>query len=118
VFVRGTDISFNRSSFCINGTCILIGFNQGHVILRDSKQDHLGENQPEIRLPDTEFAGFVALLDGRATHPEPVGLTVEHDPNGGVIIRSDHDGVALVFDGDERSAFLAGVDNGEFLVPA
>lgn len=98
---------------CSASTCVEVRFDRDEVLVRDSKQNAMGETgetlQPIIRVTKRQWFDFLpAVLDVT----EPSGAITIDTIYDGVMLRSGT--VVLRFDTAEWDAFRAGVREGDF----
>ncbi|WP_433661112.1 DUF397 domain-containing protein [Nocardia sp. CA-128927] len=117
--------SWRKSSFSNNGgaSCVEVKVAGGQVLLRDSKYLRDPANSPDTQPVISVHASLWAIFLQhcvRPTTPRGHGMpAIERKADGWVMIHgSDGSGVVLAFNPDEWSAFVNGVNSGEFELAA
>ncbi len=113
VWLRG---DWTRSSRCSSGTCIEVQYSLAEVLIRDSKQNHLGHEQPVLSLSHDAFERLkdsICHKRGATEHSvEPV--LIDSHPGGDTVFVSSRTGTRLYYTSEEVEAFRLGILDGEF----
>lgn len=119
--VASNNGAFFKSSFSNDGpNCVEVKFDNGRVLIRDSKQNaayvNAPDEQPAIVSPAAQWA---AVLDFTlAAESGQIGsLAIVLHNDGGADLRGmtqDGNAVTLTYTPNEFDAFTKGVANGEF----
>ena len=111
-------VGWFKSSYSNNGGgCVEVKFDGDSVLVRDTKYRRNPANDPAtepiIALPSFKWKGFLEKVVDPAVG-DVVGVpAIELDPAGGATVRAA-DGTALVYNEAEWSAFISGINDGEF----
>ncbi len=96
-----------------NQSCVEVRFDQGSVLIRDSKYAGDPASQPVITVDAENWLAFLDAALESATEA-PAGLpTIERATDGSVRLRAA-DGAVLTYTHAEWHAFAEGVAAGEF----
>lgn len=98
-----------------DGNCVEVKYENGAVLIRDSKYRRNVANDPAdepiITVSTAQWLDFLAAVAGDvATSVEP---TISQLPHGSTILRNT-DGVTLIYTRAEWEAFAHAVHSGEF----
>lgn len=98
--------------------CVEVRFKEGSVAVRDSKYlrnpDNDPATQPMITIAVDEWMSFLSEVAGEACVSHNRCLRLETASDGSVLLQSISYGTTLGFTADEWSAFVGGVQAGEF----
>ncbi|MBF6333206.1 DUF397 domain-containing protein [Nocardia transvalensis] len=116
---RPTRTGWFKSSLSTQGTnCVEIQFDDGVVLMRDSKYLRNPANDPQqqpiIAIPLAHWTAFLDLAAGTASLG-PAGLPTIGIQQDGSAQLTAADGTTLLFTPDEWRAFTAAVGTGEFV---
>ena len=103
-----------RSRRCSLGDCVEVHVSDTAVLVRDSKQNDLGAEQPLLSATPEQWSTFIAEMCGAADPGSNGQILVEHVSYGGVVLTSPHSSVRLDYTAAEWTAFEAGAKAGEF----
>lgn len=53
---------FKASASSDNAHCVKVCFDGGTVLVGDTKNDHLGDREPVIRIPGAQWGGVLAAV--------------------------------------------------------
>ncbi len=103
-----------KSKKCLSNGCVEVCSLDGlYFAVRDTKQNHMGPEQPILILSRDAFAGLLSQMIRSTSQGTPSTRTTR-TTDGTTTIRSLDTGVELRFDQDEIDAFVAGIKAGEF----
>lgn len=106
------NLTWTRSSYCANGACTAVAYDNGRILVRNSKA---GDNSPILDYSAEEWGDFVAAFLTDPLHAP--GLRCRLLTSGGGWVWTK-DGVVLEFTDEEMQAFGDGAKAGEFTVGA
>jgi hypothetical protein len=99
-----------------SGCCVEVAIHDEVVLVRDSKYRRSGKDpraEPVIVLSHPQWAGFLDDVVGK-TGAGGSGFSMTPEPDGTVKVTSMEDQTSLAFTASEWSAFVRGVELGEF----
>ncbi|MBB5155936.1 DUF397 domain-containing protein [Saccharopolyspora phatthalungensis] len=108
-----------KSSFSSpSQSCVEVRFDGDLVSVRDSKYRRDPANdlaqEPIITVTADQWGALLDEITGRATPGTNGVLSIEHSPDGTVVLRAIEDRTALIYTEVEWQKYLAGVRAGEF----
>ncbi|WP_067682404.1 DUF397 domain-containing protein [Nocardia miyunensis] len=96
-----------------NQSCVEVCFDDGAVLIRDSKYTGPAVDQPIIPVSIEDWPAILELALNRCSGAVRDTLTIAVDLEGGAVVRNEQ-GVDLSFTADEWDAFAKGVAEGQF----
>lgn len=96
------------------GQCVEVLVMSDAVLVRDSKQNDLGDDQPMLTATQDEWLTFIAEICGAAEPGSNGAILIEHAAYGGIVLTAPDSDVRLDYTEAEWTAFVAGVKAGEF----
>ena len=114
----GSFAGWHRSGRCNAGTCVEVRVEGDLFLIRDSKQNDLGESQPMLQFERSAYRAFLrATVGAEPAIGERAPVVIEHQPDGHVALRAAADpATTLIYTAEEWAAWVAGVEN-DHLVP-